>query len=376
MASVGHDGTARIWVAPGVRNARVSAELVLRGDGSKKSVDFPAMKAGEESVIGTIAALRPNAIYDWTVNVQGTTSSTAEGSFRTAPLAGAPFRATFGVVSCMNAQDFPSQLAWPHLMAEEPSLLIQLGDNTYAGGNRPARARGFHHRQRAVPEYRSVLLQVPIIAVWDDHDYRGNEGDKHEPDRDVSLSFFKEMFPNPGAGLSDVPGLFFALSYGDVDIFLVDVRYHRDAPADPNPERSILGDAQMAWLESRLRASTAKFKLIGSGSTIGTGEAWSSYPRDLDRVFLLTRDVPGIIFLTGDLHRSLFTRWDRGAYPVHEITSSGVGVKGRVFSYATLAIDTTLPDAELRAVVTRVEMNGQLREKDELLIRASELRAR
>lgn len=376
MASIDGNGTARIWVAPGARDSRISVEVTHAGDGQKKRVEFPPLKTGEESAIAEVPGLTASSTYAYTVTVLGTTSSVASGSFRTPPPAGTPFRATFGVVSCMNARDFPRQLAWPHLMAEDPSLLIQLGDNTYAGGNRPKRARGFHHEQRAVPEYRSVLERVPILAVWDDHDYRGNEGDKHEPDRDVSLAFFKEMFPNPGAGLADTPGLFFETRWGDVDIFLLDVRYHRDAPADPNPDRSILGEAQFAWLESRLRASTATFKLIGSGSTLSTGESWSNYPRDLERIFALTREVSGMVFLTGDLHRSLFTRWDRGAYPVQEITSSGVGVKGRVFSYATLHIDTTLPDPQIRSVVTRVEMDGRLREKDELLIRASETRAR
>src|SRR6185295_16774812 len=102
-----------------------------------------------------------------------------------------------------------------------------------------------------------------------------------------------------------VPGIFFAVDYGDVDIFMLDVRYNRSPFSDPIESRTLLGDAQLAWLESRLRSSRAAFKLIGTGSTIGHGDAWLEYPQDLRRLFALTLEVPGIVILSGDLHRSL-----------------------------------------------------------------------
>lgn len=382
LVGFGGAKNAAIWIASTSRDTTAELALHKQGRNTRPEVyAFPAQAEASGSQTLRLSRLEPDTKYNYVVTIRGTTSTTAQGSFRTSPRKGDPVRATFAVASCMNVALLPHQVAWNAVMRENPSLLIQLGDNIYASGNRPVRARGFHFRQRTVPEYRRVLSRVPVLAVWDDHDYIGNDSDGTALEKEGSLALFREVFPNPNAGLPDTPGVFFAADYGDVDIFLLDVRYHRTPRTEPIETRSILGDAQLLWLEQKLKASSATFKLIGSGSTLHRGDAWSNYPRDLRRLFELTREVPGMVMLTGDLHRSGLLDWGENihgplSYPLLEVTSSGVAIEAPLFSFVTLHLDTQKSDPELKAVVHRVDENGVEQEREVRTILRSQLQAR
>ena len=90
--------------------------------------------------------------------------------------------------------------------------------------------------------------------MWDDHDYGPNDSDGTAAGKENSLVAFKELFANPGAGTSDTPGAFYRFSWGDVDFFMLDGRYHRSPDKAPNDDnKRMLGDAQFKWLADELR---------------------------------------------------------------------------------------------------------------------------
>jgi len=227
-----------------------------------------------------------------------------------------------------------------------------------------------------VPQFQELLRQTPTYAIWDDHDFAGdNKGGEVKRKADV-LSVFREMWANPAAGLPGVPGIFFRLSRGDVDFFALDGRYYRSRVEAPNDARKrMLGDAQFRWLAAGLRASKAKFKVIVSGSTIKVEgqDTWSHYEFALKRVYAVIRDarIGGVLWLSGDLHRSqieVHGKAETGFYDLIEVVSSGIAVKGD-HSFATLRFDTTVADP---VVHVRIH-HGDGRITAERLLRASEL---
>jgi alkaline phosphatase D len=119
-------------------------------------------------------------------------------------------------------------------------------------------------------------------------------------------------------------------------VILLDNRYNLD-PYDydgTDPERTILGDVQWAWLRDRLE-DPATIRIIGSGIQIiqdydidDSWESWGDSPLERERLYALIRDmgIPGVVFVSGDMHFAELTRHpdDPLGYPTYDLTASGL----------------------------------------------------
>jgi alkaline phosphatase D len=187
--------------------------------------------------------------------------------------------------------------------ADRPDLFIMAGDNCYfldeaAKANQqeqrkdiPALGSGTdwqdertmmlaHLRHRNSNSLRTLLPHVPVLGIWDDHDFGPNDsdtewGNRHDcdPQRDnksVSLSAFKRMWAQRTYGTTGLDGVFSTVRCGPVEVFLTDGRFDRFdyRPGDSHKDSHILGDAQLSWLKAQLLGSTAPVKLIVSGSVV------------------------------------------------------------------------------------------------------------
>jgi alkaline phosphatase D len=383
LGYAGHQ-SVRIWVAPERTDAKLEVEVAEESPAAgeattRRLIPFPAVPEGGRETQLRIDGLSPRTRYRYEVRVGGEASEATRGALSTGPLPGRPVRGTIAVVSCMNVKRWPTQPAWKAIAAEKPDLLLQIGDLIYANSTDPERIREWYRLQRNVPEYAPLIRTVPSLAIWDDHDFGANDGDGTLPGKERSLETFKALWPNPSFGLPDAPGVFHAESFGDVDLFMLDTRWYRAPNAAPDDERKdMLGEAQFRWLEEKVRASKATFKLVACGSTIYAGmkDCWRTYSRDRRRLLALTRDVPGIVFLTGDIHTALVARLeepDGMGYPYYEIVSSGIAFNPSSFHYVTLAVDTTGEEKTLGVRVVRLDKEGKETRVDERVIRRSEL---
>jgi len=178
-----------------------------------------------------------------------------------------------------------------------------------------------------------MMRNTPQLAVWDDHDYGLNDHDRTNPIKVEVLEVFKNYWANPRYGLPDAPGCFFTYSYGGVDFFFIDVRYHRDPNEMPDgPEKTMLGETQLKWLKDALSASHAPFKVLvsGSGFTNAKGEggdSWASYMTERDDLFdyIQEEDISGVVLMSGDTHigeLNAIPRSKQGGYDLYELVSS------------------------------------------------------
>jgi alkaline phosphatase D len=336
----------------------------------------PAFRAGPELGRIRLRGLEPDTRYVYRVTVDGRSHPAWVGSFKTPPLPGTPVRFRVATASCMKP-DFGDQTAWSRLLAERPDVLLLLGDNIYADSPRRNLLWREHTKMRRIPEFAEVVRNVPTYAIWDDHDFAGNNTDGTARGKEESLRTFRELWPNPSAGLRTVPGVFFRFAWGDVDFYMLDVRYHRSPNGAPDgPSKWMFGAGQLQWLLEGLRTSNAGFKILASGSTLhAKGEdSWIQHEYARRRLFgLIARQrTEGLLFLTGDLHRSEIHRhpasWT-GFYDLFEVISSGIANSSER-SFATLTIDTTVPDPTIRM---RIHLpDGSL--KDDRSVSLSELR--
>ncbi len=251
-------------------------------------------------------------------------------------------RLAFG--SCSD-QERPQPI-WDTIAAFEPQLFLHLGDSVYSDTEDMRRRRADFTRQGRIPEFQRFRERVPILAIWDDHDYGANDGGSEYPQKAEAERLFLDFFEEPEDSLRRRrPGIYDAKIFGPpgrrVQILLLDGRSFRSSlERDPSPYRrylpsvdpnkTLLGKAQWAWLEEQLR-QPAEIRLIVSGIQVlgyAAGfESWKNLPLEQERLFALIRETgaEGVLFLTGDAHFALLKRGDGGLdYPLYDFTSSGL----------------------------------------------------
>lgn len=218
------------------------------------------------------------------------------------------------------------------MAALNPDLTVWLGDNLYLrdADFSPFGMADRYRKSRAHRPLQHLLRTGQHAAIWDDHDYGPNDANSSWIHKAESLRLFRRYWPNPSAGLPEVPGIFTVVKTADVEFFLLDNRYHRDADRLlDEPGKSMLGPAQLRWLKNALLNSTAAFKVIVNGSQMlnphNQFESWARFTEEQGEFldWLERQKVPGILFLSGDRHHTelLVMRRARG-YPLFELTCS------------------------------------------------------
>ena len=215
---------------------------------------------------------------------------------------------------------------------KEADLMLWMGDNVYFAPFDLSNLYNMNQRYkvyRQAPELQPLLAKMPHYATWDDHDFGPNNSDKNFWRRNESFKLFKAYWPNPRYGLLAAPGTFFNKVWGDLEFFVTDNRFYREANDHPNPmKRDFFGPEQLSWLKSSLKASKATFKLVVIASPVLNRYYSESFAKATGEyqnlmTFLEQEKIEGVVFLSGDRHHSDLTRLDRpGAYPLYNYVSS------------------------------------------------------
>lgn len=227
---------------------------------------------------------------------------------------------------------------WDTIREVDPRAVLLLGDNVYIDDPETPEMQWFHYlRRQSQPEWMKLAREVPIYAIWDDHDFTTNDGwggpKTEEPAWKRKVwEVFKENWDNPyyGGG-EENPGCWFDFRIGDVHFILIDGRYYRESPRTENP--SMLGPVQMEWLKETLKKEPATFKVICSNVPMapdvkpGSKDTWDGYREERQRIyqFIAQEKIPGVIILSADRHRSDAYKIDAGVegmYPLYEFSSS------------------------------------------------------
>ncbi|MEZ0372067.1 MAG: alkaline phosphatase, partial [Candidatus Sericytochromatia bacterium] len=261
--------------------------------------------------------------------------------FSTVPAAGALRDMNFLVGSCYYLDDPLMKMLnisygtgmeiFQSMARTGGDLMFWLGDNIYFAPFDLSSRYNMNQRylkQRSAPELQPLLASMPQYAIWDDHDFGPNNSDRTFWGKSDTLDLFNAYWANPRSGPLSTEGTFFSKTWGDVEFFATDNRFHRDPDDDPDPKRAFFGPEQLAWIKSRLLASKATFKVVVVGTPVLNRyyiEAMPMSPEEFNDLmgFLSSNKIPGVVFLSGDRHHTLLMKMDRpGAYPLYEYTSS------------------------------------------------------
>ncbi len=251
-------------------------------------------------------------------------------------------RIAFG--SCVD-QSRP-QPVWQGILAVKPDLLVLLGDNVYADTASKIELQAAYDNLAANPGFSRVRQEIPIEAIWDDHDYGENDGGAGFSGRDMSQSVFLDFFDEPGDSVRRASeGIYAVREIGPpaqrVQLILLDTRFFKSPwtrslnplkryRPDADPALTMLGEAQWTWLEAEL-AKPAQLRLIASGIQVINDEhgyeTWGHFPAERQRLFNLIQKTRanGVVLFSGDRHFAEIAELDAGVgYPLLEMTASGM----------------------------------------------------
>ena len=324
-----------------------------------------AVPALAHSVHVDVSGLRPDRWYWYRFMLDDAVSPT--GRTRTAPAADSmPSALKLAVASCQH-WEFGSYAAHRHIAAAAPDLVAFLGDYIYEWGpyqlqHPPSAVRS--NESFSLDEYRARYAQyktdrelqaahhaAPWIVTWDDHevanDYANARDERLDPRfllrRAAAYQAFYEHMPLrpqlPAGGDYARLRMYQRYDWGRLARFhVLDDRqyravqactpagrggsssvYARECAALGDPRRTMLGQAQQAWLEQGLRSARTRWHLLAQQTLMaqtsqvplarpGAGrfwtDGWDGYPAARARLLGAVRSsgAANTVVLSGDVH--------------------------------------------------------------------------
>jgi alkaline phosphatase D len=322
--------------------------------------DILATPEGGHSVKARLTGLKPHKRYYYRFETRDRHSPV--GRFQTALPPDSKATVRFGFFSCAS-YTAGYYNAYELLAREDLDFVICLGDYIYAetyhdvASGRAVRDDGIgkpnpHYdwilaEAGTLPEYRAkyalyrsdpalrrMHAMHPMVAIWDDHEVQNNYANG-EPDggltlradfsrarREASYRAFFESMPVFPRGRSRIYRT--QRHGGTVELVMLDSRQYRDDQpcrdriAHPcgswDRPRTLLGGRQKSFLEGRLSASDAAWKVVGGQSLMMPNrvhdgqftrfDSWQGYPQEREHLLqhILQTGIQDVVFISGDVH--------------------------------------------------------------------------
>jgi alkaline phosphatase D len=295
--------------------------------------------------------------------------------FATAPKAEKTGKVRLAISSCAK-EDAGSRAVWKRMAAEKVDAVMLIGDTPYIDSTELEVQTRRHQEFAAVPEYQELLRNRPCWWTWDDHDFGGNDTSGLLPGKENSRLAFTRYRPQTAFG-DGKEGIYTSFRYGPVEVFMLDARWFAMTAASyaSATKPTLLGETQWKWLQEKLLASTATFKLLACGMIWDDKENremddWGTYMHERKALekFIGENKIPGVIYVGGDIHASRVLKYPTKkavgydlmqfiASPIHNSTIASLNVyhpdlvRSAVEPHVFLVmdIDTTVTPARLSA---------------------------
>lgn len=299
-----------VWLRPAT-DSNIVIRVAAASGFSEKSYKVKKVQPGLEQRI-KLDKLSPDTEY--TYSIIANNKSIAEGRFTTAPDSKSKgvYRVAFG--SCFHKIGLHNPNLTRQIVTRKPLAMMLLGD--IATDDREMQVnmlRSDYLLRDIANSWKQLAGNIPLYAMWDDHDYFNNDI-SGIPDgctvQDVNTlrAVWHQNWNNPNsANAGDEP--YFSTRIGPVEVIMTDTRSCRERERR-GEYGCYLGKKQQEWLKKTLKASTAPFKIISSGTMWSdymskAKDSWGTWDiRGREEIFGFIEDegISGVLLISGDRH--------------------------------------------------------------------------
>ena len=258
-------------------------------------------------------------------------------------------KSVIGFGSC-NDQAY-SQKFWDVIKSYNPDVFIMTGDNVYpksSGSNLDELEYAYNSLKKS-SHFKDFKNQIPLIAIWDDHDFGLNHGDEDHAFKIRSKKLFLDFFEidedddrNIHDGLYKECILFYKNK--KLQILILDTRFFKSKflvtdewgqkgkeryIPDVDENKTILGQEQWLWLKDKMKKKVDLRVIVSSFQVLAADhgwDKWGNFPLEQKRLYTQINDSKAVktIIISGDRH--IGGIYSRNFHDVQllEITSSSL----------------------------------------------------
>ncbi|MCH7679843.1 alkaline phosphatase D family protein [candidate division KSB1 bacterium] len=307
----------------GVTNGDVRINYMRATESTISSSEWGNLSSPDDySISLNLTGIESDAEYKYQVEF-GSGEQSEWFNFNSFPAQNEPGKFSFVFSACVRDKYAPHNV-FATISELSPTFVALLGDQMYADydgdiNTGPAASvlaalRAKYNRN--FDEYfQTMSSQVPVVAIWDDHDYGRDNSDRTYRYKAEAKKVFKETYPIYPFRVED-GGLDYKFTIAGVDIFVLDTRWYRSPMQDGDIEgKTMLGEEQLSWLLNGLKQSMAPFKLVfssvslndygGDTSSGRTGfDSWMGYKFERNKIlsFIEENQIQGVLVFSGDQH--------------------------------------------------------------------------
>ena len=246
--------------------------------------------------------------------------------------------------SCAH-QKYPQPI-WSAIVGLHPQVYLALGDNVYASSPQDKPMDVAYATQENIPEFKHFKKSIPMLGVWDDHDYGMNDGGLDNPEKENAKALFLRFLPYAKDKIpKDGQGIYHSVIVGAegtrVHFIFLDTRWFRsNLISNPNPKNkldrflpnldpnaTVLGEEQWKWLAEEIRKPAELIVLVSSIQLIPNDhkfEKWGNFPLERARLLKLVGSRKNILVLSGDRHFAEISGLKTNNTEILEVTASSI----------------------------------------------------
>ena len=282
-----------------------------------------------------LTGLLPNRRYEFNLSFLRAGFETpvpdGSGSILTYPPEGSHGQFTFAFGSCVKSKKQTAQGSWTAIKALTESsasgispvrLFVHLGDTFYfydhVTEEIPRNVESMHAAHvsmRRHLEFLDMAKVVPSCGIWDDHDFAGNDKDSKAISNELRMQAVRTWLQywgnQPISPETGKTGLTTRISYGLVDIYLLDGRFRRDKDKGIYFGNDII-EKVLNTIDLR-GTESPRVVILGTGiswnhhAEDGEGYGQSVYDDERERFYRelakrMGETINGLLFISGDTH--------------------------------------------------------------------------
>lgn len=209
-----------------------------------------------------------------------------------------------------------AEVVYDSIIAQEPLFFVHMGDRHYQNinTNTPSLFREAYDQVMENPAVRRLHRNVPVIYIWDDHDYGANDSFGTSPSHDAACEVYRERVPHlplEEDALNTDP-IYHSFKIGRIVFLVTDLRSEAsDKAATDNGSKTMMGATQKTWFKgvlSDVANADCLFvwvcsRVVGGPTSVGA-DHWGGFTTERTELWdYIQTNCPGrVCILSADEH--------------------------------------------------------------------------